>query len=274
VLIGNHDTAFKNTNEVNSMNELFAHTEYDVDYYSEPTTKQFDGVKIALLPWICSGNYEQSMKFLQETDAQILFGHLEIQGFEMYRGAFNDHGFDAKLFEKFDMVLSGHFHHRSHRSNIYYLGAPYEMTWSDYNDQRGFHIFDTSTRELSFIENPYKMFKKIHYDDAGKGMDDVLMFDPSPYKNLYVKVIIRSKENPMWFDMFIDKLEKVGVLDLQVMDDHLNLNLEDDNEIINDAEDTMTILRKVVEGVDQSVDKKRLDNFLQELYTEALSVEE
>jgi DNA repair exonuclease SbcCD nuclease subunit len=273
VLIGNHDTAFKNTNEVNSMRELFEHSEYNVDYYYEPTTKEFDGVKIALLPWVCSGNYTQSMKFIEETDAQILFGHLEIQGFEMYRGSFNDHGFDAKQFEKFDMVLSGHFHHKSSRGNIHYLGAPYEMTWSDYNDPRGFHIFDTETRELKFIENPYKMFSKIFYDDAGKNMDEVLLFDPTPYKNHYVKVIIRSKDSPVWFDMFIDKLEKTGISDLQVLDDHLNLNLEDDGDIINEAEDTLTILRKVVDGLEVSIDKKRLDIFLQNLYTEALSVE-
>ena len=273
VLIGNHDTSFKNTNEVNSMNELFEHSSYDVSYYSSPTTKEFDGLKIALLPWVCSGNYDESMKFVNETDAQILFGHLEIQGFEMYRGSFNDHGFDAKQFDKFDMVLSGHFHHKSSRGHIHYLGAPYEMTWSDYNDPRGFHIFDTDTRELLFIENPYKMFSKIHYDDAGKTMDEVLLFDPAPYKNQYVKVIIHSKENPLWFDMFIDKLEKTGVSDLQVLDDHLNLNLEDDGDIINEAEDTLTILRKVVDGMDTSIDKKKLDIFLQNLYTEALSIE-
>ena len=32
---------------------------------------------------------------------------------------------------------------------------------------RGFHIlFDTETRELEFIQNPYEMFHKIYYDDG------------------------------------------------------------------------------------------------------------
>ena len=52
-----------------------------------------------------------------------------------------------------------------------------------------------------------------------------------------------------------------------------NLNLEDDGDIINEAEDTLTILRKVVDGMDTSIDKKKLDIFLQNLYTEALSIE-
>lgn len=273
VIIGNHDTSFKNTNEVNSMNELFSHSEYNIDYYSSPKEVDIDGLKIAVLPWVCTGNYEESMKFLSDTNAQVLFGHLEIQGFEMYKGSINDHGFQTSLFDKFDLVCSGHFHHKSTKGNIAYLGAPYEMSWSDYDDPRGFHIFDTDTRELTFIPNPYKMFNKIHYNDAGRTLDDLINVDFSSHKGTYVKVVVHEKNNPYWFDMFIDKLEKSGVVDIQVVEDNLNLNLEDDSDIVDEAEDTVTILRKVTEQMDTNVDKKKLDNFLRILYNEALSVE-
>ena len=273
VIIGNHDTSFKNTNEVNSMNELFSHSEYSIDYYSSPKEVEIDGLKIAVLPWVCTGNYEESMKFLSDTNAQVLFGHLEIQGFEMYKGSINDHGFQTSLFDKFDLVCSGHFHHKSTKGNIAYLGAPYEMSWSDYDDPRGFHIFDTDTRELTFIDNPYKMFSKIHYNDAGQTLDKLINIDFSVYKGKYIKVVVHEKNNPYWFDMFIDKLEKSGVVDIQVVEDNLNLNLEDDSDIVDEAEDTVTILRKVTEQMDTNVDKKKLDNFLRLLYNEALSVE-
>ena len=274
VIIGNHDTSFKNTNEVNSMRELFEHSTYDIHYYSDPTAVDIDGTEIAVLPWICSGNYEESMEFINKTDAQILFGHLELAGFEMYKGAVNDHGFSASLFDKFDVVCSGHFHHKSTRGNINYLGAPYEMSWSDYDDPRGFHIFDTDTRELTFIQNPYKMFQKWFYDDAKwPNFDWINGFDFSTVKGNYVKVIVKNKNNPFWFDTYIDKLEKAGALDIQVVEDNLNLQLEDDSDIVNEAEDTLTILTKVVDQWDTPVDKKRLYNFLTTLYGEALSVE-
>ena len=273
VIIGNHDTSFKNTNDVNSMRELFEHSTYDIHYYSDPGVVNIGGIDIAVLPWICSGNYEESMQFIKNTNAQVLFGHLELAGFEMYKGAVNDHGFDAKIFDKFDVVCSGHFHHKSTRGNINYLGAPYEMSWSDYNDPRGFHIFDTETRELTYVRNPLTMFNKIHYHDQDKTLDEIMAVDWDHYKGSYVKLIVHTKTNPYWFDMFVDKIEKAGVLDLQVVDDNLNLQLEDDGDIVSEAEDTLTVLNKVVQQVDSRVDKKVLYNFLSTLYNEALSVE-
>lgn len=274
VFVGNHDTFYKNTNEVNSP-ELLLSSYSNIRVYSSPEDIVLDGTKITLLPWVCSANYEQCMTHMSQTDAQILFGHLELAGFEMHRGAVNDHGqFDNDILSKFDIVCSGHFHHRSSRGNIHYLGTPYEMSWSDYNDPRGFHIFDTETRELVFIQNPYEMFQKWFYDDTTwEGFQTLNEFNFSSVKGCIVKVVVKSKTNPYWFDMYIDKLEKAGALDIQVVEDHLNLNLEDDGDIIDEAEDTLTILRKVVEGVETNVPKKDLDSFLTTLYSEALHQE-
>lgn len=274
VFVGNHDTYFKNTNEVNSPELLLQDYVGFVRVYSEPADIDLDGTKVTLLPWVCSGNYEQCMNHVQETDSQILFGHLELAGFEMYRGVSNDHGMDAKLFDKFDMVMSGHYHHKSSRGNIHYLGTPYEMTWSDYNDPRGFHIFDTETRELEFIQNPYTMFQKWFYDDI-KWNDHTHIdgFDFASVKDTYVKVIIKNKTNPYWFDMYIERLEKAGAIDIQVVDDNLNLQLEDDGDIIDEAEDTLTILKNYAGTINSSVDNNELNKFLSDLYVEALTVE-
>ena len=93
-------------------------------------------------------------------------GHFEIAGFAMYRGMESHEGLSKDLFKQFDMVFSGHYHHRSNDGHIYYLGNPYELTWQDFNDPRGFHLFDLQTRELEFIGNPYTMFERVEYDDA------------------------------------------------------------------------------------------------------------
>ncbi len=270
-IIGNHDTYFKNTNEINSMNVLYRDNAH-FNYYSEPTEFSIDGCKILFMPWICSDNYEQCMSAIEMTDAQVLFGHLELNGFEMYKGSPNNHGFDPKLFDKFDIVCSGHFHHKSSKGNINYLGAPYEMTWSDYDDPRGFHVFDTSTRELTFIQNNDKIFHKIFYNDADSDYMEIVNQDFSQYVDCIIKVVVKQKTNLHMFDLFIDKLEKAGVADLQVVEDHLNLNLELDDDLLEEAEDTFSLLNKYASQVSKS-DNEQLTLLLQELYNEALMVE-
>lgn len=271
-IVGNHVIPYRNTLSLNALDLLL--NEYtNVTNISEPKEVVFDNTKIVLVPWICDDNQEQTMKLLETTDAQIVLGHLELGGFEMYKGVVADGHTDTELFSKFDVVCSGHYHHRSSKGNIHYLGCPYEMTWADYNDPKGFHIFDTDTRELTFVENPYRMFHKLFYDDIGKTLNDITDTDFSQYKNTFIKVIVKSKTNPYWFDMYIDKLEKAGAINIQAVEDHLNLNLEDDDEIINETEDTLTILRKYVDNIELETDKPALDELMRSLYEEALSVE-
>lgn len=272
LLVGNHDTYYKNTNEVNSLNLLLKQYT-NVSQVNSPTEVEFDGLSILMVPWICQENYNEVMHAMENSRSQILVGHFEIEGFEMHKGAYCDRGISPEMFSKFDIVLSGHFHTKSSRGNIFYTGTPYEMTWSDFEDKKGFHIFDTTTRELKFVPNPYSMFHKLWYDDSNCTMDEVLAQDFSKYKDTIVKVIIKNKLNPVWFDMFIEKIEKSGTIDLQVVEDHLNLNLEDDSDIINEAEDTLTILNKYVSQLELKADKSKLENLLRSLYNEALSME-
>ena len=272
VIIGNHDTFFKNTNSLNSMDCLRVHDNHQVHIYEEPTEVDFNGLKCFMMPWICDENREQSLKAIQDTEAQILFGHLEVKGFEMHIGSFSREGVDANLFQKFDMAMSGHFHHKSDNGNIYYLGNPYQITWSDYKDPRGFHIFDTETRELEFILNPLEMFYKIYYDDDKMTLESIQNEDYSKYKDCYVKVVVIKKNNPFWFDTLIDNLYKEDVGDISVVENFDEDFLMGDENLIDEAEDTMTILSKYVNSLNID-NKKELDSLMQSLYTESLSVE-
>lgn len=272
MLVGNHDTFFKNTNNVNSP-DLILNEYKSITTVSSPKEFVIDGTSILFIPWICPENEQEVFNAINTTKAQICCGHFEIQGFEMYKGSIIDHGLDKNVFSKFEIVLSGHYHHRSTKQNITYCGTPYELTWSDYGDQKGFHIFDTDTRTLEFVPNPNLMFVKHHYDDQDKTIEDVLLDDFSIYKNTIVKVIVRNKTNPYWFDMLIDKLQKAGAVDIQVVDDHYNLNLEDDKDIVDEAEDTLTILNKYIDSMQIKTDKKQLEQLMRTLYNDALSLE-
>lgn len=265
IIAGNHDTYYKNTNEINALTELVGVKYNNIKLYWQPTTIELD-IPILLLPWICDDNREESFKAIGSTNAQICMSHLELVGYHMYKGHIATEGDDPKRFEKFDMVFSGHYHHKSSSGNIYYLGSHSEFIWSDYDDPRGFHVFDTSTRELTFIENPYKIFKKIWYDDNSSYNLDNL-------SSSIVKVIIKNKNDPYHFDKFMEHIEKQNPVEVQIVEDHLNLNLEEDKNIVNEAESTIDIFKKYINKSEiPNVDKNKLENEMINLYNEALSI--
>jgi DNA repair exonuclease SbcCD nuclease subunit len=270
VIIGNHDVPYKNTNEINSMMELFRDT--GISYYSEPETLTFDGHDILLMPWINNQNYTAAIDAMKNTPAQVMFGHLEVQGAFMDRGNRNEHGMEVSTFDKFEVVCSGHFHHKNKIGNVQYLGCPYEITWIDYQDPKGFHVYDTDTRELEFVRNPYSMFHKVFYSDDGKTVEEVLDFDFDVYNNTFVKVIKQNCDNPYWFDLFMDRMMKVNPINIQVVDDNLNLNLDSEDDIVDEAEDTITIMSKYIESMPENVPKKKLDNLMRTLYNEAMAI--
>ena len=271
MIVGNHDTVYKNTNELNSVNLLLQAYDNIIEYES-PTDIQIDGCDILILPWICNDNYDHTMDMVNKTKAQIVFSHLELKGFEFMRGHFMHEGMDHKIFDKFDLVCSGHYHHKSTEGNINYLGTPYELTWQDYQDEKGFHVFDTETRELTRVVSPLNMFYKLWYDDTNMTFEDISKIDFTQYKDCFVKVIITNKTNPYLFDSYIERLDKNDLANLQIVEDHLNLDLTEDEHIVDEAEDTVTILDKYVDGLEISSNKDKVKTLLRNLYDEALSI--
>ena len=269
MLVGNHDTYYKNTNEVNSP-ELLLLEEYDnINVIAHPCHITLDGTQIAMMPWICPENYEDSMKLIKDSTATVCMGHFEITGFQMYRGAPSHDGLSAESFSKFDAVFSGHYHHKSSSGNIHYLGNPYELTWQDYDDARGFHIFDTKSLKRTFVKNPNTIFKRIVYDDKKDSMDVINKLDLTPYKNTYVKVIVTNKTNAYLFDTFINRLYEIGLIDLTIVEDSAELDGEDDD--VDQTEDTTTILNKYVDNLTTDLKKDKIKVLLRELYVEALN---
>jgi hypothetical protein len=150
------------------------------------------------------------------------------------------------------------------------LGNPYEIKWSDCDDIRGFHIFDTETRELERIINPYKMFHKILYNDSKETFESITEKDYSVYTGSIVKVIVEEKTNPFWFDALLDKLYKNNVANVSVVE---NFDMEFEEDEIDQAEDTITILSKYIDAMTLDVNKKKLDSLMLTLYNEALDFE-
>ncbi len=275
MLVGNHDAYYKNSNEVNSI-ELTCSEYKNITVYREvPEVIDIAGHFIFLIPWIAPANRAMSLNMIKKAKADIVMGHLEINGSEMMPNIYCDHGLDRDLFKRYERVFSGHYHTQQDDGHIRYLGAPYEITWADYDSAKGFHIYDTSTREFEFYQNPNRLFKKIFYDDSHH-CDDMLNMDLSEYENTYVKIFVVQKTDFYTFDRFIERCYNEGnFLELKIVEDFSDLNPDAiaDSEL-EDIEDTLTILSKYVEEIDsESLNKVKLNRLLKNLYLEANEVE-
>tara|TARA_Y100001963_G_scaffold79217_1_gene109936 strand:- start:2495 stop:3553 length:1059 start_codon:yes stop_codon:yes gene_type:complete len=267
IILGNHDTYYKNTNKVN-----FTHLIKTFDganepwIYEKPATVNFDGLDILLLPWICPETEEESIYEIDNSHAEVAMGHLEIKGFEMHKGHFQEVGLEMDQFRRFDKVLSGHYHRKSDNGTIYYLGTQYEITWSDYQCPKGFHIFDTDTRELTRISNPLTMFEKIIYNDTKQSYTNM---DISKYKDKHLKVIVEEKTDTNQFGEFIDRLHnEINTHEVNVIEDSYNINATADVNIIDQGEDTLTFLHNYINSLDTELDKARINSIMKDFYQE------
>ena len=167
--------------------------------------------------------------------------------------------------EKFDRVFSGHYHTRSNNGRIFYLGNPYQMFWNDVNDARGFHIFDTETLELEAIDNPFTLYEIIYYNDTPR---QLVKF--TDYTNKIVKVVVKQKSNEKEYDRFLDALMKVNPYDVKIVEKVDNISFDD--EIVNQTEDTMTLLDKYVDDLETDLNKSKIKSLIKNIYQEACEV--
>lgn len=270
IIPGNHDVYFKNTNKLNSLKELLGHYMGEIRIIEEPEVVDYDGCKVALIPWINNENEDKILSFLRNCKADILGAHLELQGFEMQAGVLAPSGMDHNIFSKFEMVFSGHYHTKSQQDNIHYFGSQMEFFWSDCDDRKYFHVFDTETRELTPVQNPHTIFKKIYYDDtnynyATKNISDI--------DDKFIKLIVVNKSKPKEFDKFVDRINLKKIHGLQIAEnfqDFAGSNVEDTN--IN-IESTDALLNTYIDAVDTDLNKEKIKLMVSELMSEAQNLE-
>lgn len=266
---GNHDTFYKNTNELNALKELMGWYTDCVTIHHGPNVKQFDSMKIALIPWINDENEKDTMEFVRTCNADVVMGHLELDGFEVLKGVEHHGGTNPQDFGRFDAVYSGHFHTKSSKGNIQYLGSQMEFTAADANDPKYFHVLDTETGELTPVRNPLTIFEKIYYDDQ---QNDYAKFDFNKLENKFVRIVVTNKTDQLQFDEFVDKIQGVKIHELKITENFMEFrgeNVDDDVEL----DDTQTLLSSYIDAVDTPLDKDRIKSEIHALMVEAQSME-
>jgi len=269
IIPGNHDTYFKNTNELNSLKECLGHYMNEVNIIMEPKVMSYGSLNIGLVPWICQDNYDVCMNFIKECKADWIGAHLELNGFELMRGIKNQHGMNPKVFERFELVLTGHFHCSSRQDNVWYLGSQMEFFWSDAHDPKYFHIIDTETRKIEKIRNPHTLFEKVLYNDEEI---DYNSYNKN-FSKKFVKVVVVNKTDPFTFDRFIDNIQNQDIYELKIAEnfnEFIGANVDDEDM---NFDDTTEIVDTYIDAVDTDLDKNKIKVQMRELMTEAQALE-
>ena len=269
IIPGNHDVYFKNTIELNSLKELMGHYINEVDILMDPIVRDYGGVKFGLVPWICPENEKEILTFLENCGADVIGGHFELAGFEMDKGIVCHTGMDPKPLERFETVLSGHFHTKSSKGNITYLGSQMEFFWNDAHDPKYFHIYDTETREMTPVQNKVTLFHKIYYDE-----DTINYFEDLSYLNgKFVKLIVSNRSDMQKFERYVDKIQSQKIHELKIAEDFKEFRGENVSDADITIDDTETLVYNYIQEVETDLDKERIKAVVSELMIEAQSVE-
>ena len=270
-LAGNHDCFYREQNHVNVYQELWKDKFETIVDNSAISWNNID-----VIPWINTNNLHTIADFIESSHNKYAFGHFNISGAVMFKNVISSSGMPLSVFSRYKKVLTGHFHEKSTIGNIEYLGNQYDTNWSEYcpdGKYKGFHVFDTDTGTLEFIKNPDKCHVRIVYDDSLESSNP----DDYDVRSKIVKVIIKNKKSPGYFQRFIENLEKQNYMSLITTDEYVvSFDRSNDNEIQNlDIKNEEELIVDYINNdiVSDSIDKKRLLQKTMELYKKAKEVQ-
>lgn len=260
-MVGNHDCHYKSTTRVNAVRELLAGSGATV--YEQPEETFVGEVPTLFLPWTTEDTVEKRNAMIAASTSRMAMGHLDLVGFEMYRGRESTCGQDASLYDKFDLVASGHYHCKSSRGTVHYLGAPYELTWSDCGEPHGFHILDTDGLRLEFVENPFRIHSKIFYKPGLSVSGDFL--------DKVVRVVVEERGDEADVQRVASSIESAGAAVIQVVDSNPAVEVLADENTLAETENATSLIRRSVARLDGVSDDEKadLEELMLTLYSEA-----
>lgn len=251
ILLGNHDSYFKNTTELTSLQTIDKFP--NITIITKPTVI-YD--KIGVCPW--SGNF-------RELKTKILMGHFDIKDFKMNDNTSSLHGEESSSFKDFDLVLSGHYHTYSEKYNIKYIGNMYGHTFNDIDATRGYWIFDDETLEMEFIE--FEEAPKFIYvfdmdlDESKIKGNIVKIFFTKEYSEQDITDFLAKVKSLDPFEMAVD-YSKIQIDDVKMdTETEINVSSLDEKQIFHSYLEKITI----PEHLKLSTCKKILDDLFESL---------
>lgn len=255
VLVGNHDAYYRESLEVNTPRLILSEWPDTFNVVDSPQELTIDGNTFLLVPWIAKSNKEQIESSIKRSKAKYLCGHFEFNGFQMHRGSVAKTQHNHTGYGKFKKIFSGHFHTKSEKDNVLYTGTPYETTWIDANDQKGFYSLDGD--EISFIPNCHTFHEFIQYPeirDIGKK---------------FVKGIIEDTTDKKAIEKWKEKLLAFNPHGIKFQEKTQTVYASSVN--MDKIKTTEELIFEFIDETETELDKGKLKNIMSKFYHIAMS---
>lgn len=264
---GNHDIYYREEIQPNTPEILLSYISEDYSscfkVICEPEDISINGYNFFMVPWVCKGNFDKVNLAKSQSSSKYCLGHFEFDGFEMHKGQPAKTHFTHKDYSKFDLVISGHFHHWSKKDNVHYTGTPYQLTWMDYNDDKGFWVFDNG--DMEFVKNRNTIFNKIEYSDG-------FLPDKEEVNGKFIQLIVRDRIVKKEFESYKNALALLEPLEVKIKET-IQEELSEEVIVNYSTMSTEEILREYIEGCQIQLDTDKMLRVLLELHSEALNNE-
>lgn len=265
---GNHDTYFKTTNEVHSLNFL---KKFDnVCLIEDIELKEIEKRKLLFVPWVVNNEDFKKRVANKNLHCDVCFGHFDIVGFPLNNTTICQEGLETSLFlNNYTLTFSGHFHKRSTYKikdrEIIMIGSPYQITRNDKGDERGFCILDLETLTYEFV-NSNRTIKFIDLKYPEKFTSEQILGN-------VIDVYVNYNGNDL-----IDKELQKYVQGIEEYNPAYPPNIFMNNTLFDGVENDIKI-KSLSEMIDDFIDNLQIDNkneikdIINELYSKSKSSE-
>lgn len=258
MLVGNHDSYYKSNGELTSTKLLFDDLP-GVKVYDSITDLKFGDKKFLMVPWIFPIQKDETVAKLKLDTSDVCCGHFEMLGVVFQGNTISRKGIDTDTFSHYPHVFSGHFHKKSQ----YYVGSPYQMSWSDYDDPKRIIIYDTddgTTEDIYLADDTYF---KIEYPLKYKG-------NLADFKDKIVRVLVKKKDNVPEFDKFVENLESFEPQEIDIKEEYLYLDVIEEDDLDDDT-DTLGVLLSSIDNIEslQKGERHIVKEIMKQLYDKA-----
>lgn len=158
--VGNHNLYYRDNSLVNNISIFKKMFPNDVEVVDKPMSLE----TIDLIPWVNKDNVDEISKYINDSMNDYCVGHFELNGFNFDKvrvATVNDEKISKSKLGKYKKVFSGHYHIRSEKDNILYVGTPHQLTWIDEGVEKYIYILDTDSGDITELVVPFEMFKQI-----------------------------------------------------------------------------------------------------------------